>query len=79
VVEAAFKVSSEQLKKIEKTLESAMGRKIRLEAKVVPELLAGIKVNVGGRSFDLSLTNSLDHMKKQLSEMVIPSKAMPEA
>jgi F-type H+-transporting ATPase subunit delta len=79
VIEAAFKMSADQVQKIEKTLEAILGRKLRMEMKILPELLAGIRVKVGGKYFDLSLTNSLETMKKQLSEMVIPSKAMPEA
>ncbi len=79
LVESAFKISLEQMAKIEQTLEKILGKKLRIESKIVPELLAGIKVSVGGKSFDLSLTNSLENMKKQLSEMVITSKAMPEA
>jgi F-type H+-transporting ATPase subunit delta len=79
LIEAAFKIAPEQLKKIESSLEQILGKKLRIETRIVPELLAGIKVSVGGKSFDLSLANSLENMKKQLSEMVITSKAMPEA
>jgi len=79
ILETAFKIAPEQIAKIESTLSVMTGRKVRLETKLVPELLAGIKVSVGGKSFDLTLTNSLLNMKKQLSEMNTPSKAMPEA
>jgi F-type H+-transporting ATPase subunit delta len=79
IVEVAFKLTAEQIRKLTTTLEAVTGRKLKMEVKLVPELLAGVKVSVAGRSFDMSLTNSLEHMKKQLNETQIPSKAMPEA
>ncbi len=79
VVEAAFNLSTEQVRKLTSILEAVTGRKLKMEVKLTPDLLAGIKVNVAGRSFDMSLTNSLEVMKKQLNETSLSAKAMPEA
>jgi F-type H+-transporting ATPase subunit delta len=66
IIETAYALDADELAKIVKGLEASSGKKLRAVVRVVPELVAGLRVQIGGRTLDASLSASLDKMKKQL-------------
>ena len=66
VVESARPLAEEDLEKIRKTLEKRTGNKIRIENRIVPELIAGIKVITENQVTDVTMKSKIDGMKKAL-------------
>jgi F-type H+-transporting ATPase subunit delta len=66
IIETAYALDAEELAKVIKGLEASTGKKLRAVVRVRPELVAGLRVQIGGRTLDASLAASLDKMKKQL-------------
>ena len=51
---------------IQKELSRITGKKIQLEVKEVPELIGGIKAQIGDSIFDGSILSQLEKLKKQI-------------
>ncbi|MCB0326024.1 MAG: ATP synthase F1 subunit delta [Bdellovibrionales bacterium] len=64
-VQTAFSLSQVQQDKITKALEKAVGKKINLQVEESPELIGGVRAQVGGIVFDASVLGYLDRMSKQ--------------
>lgn len=55
--------------KIKESLSKTLGREIIVEQKIDADLIAGIVVNVEGRTFDSSLRSQFQSMMKQLDSL----------
>ncbi len=62
-VVSAKKLSDRQLKAIGKSLKSAVGTKVAIDARVDAELLGGLVVKVGSRMVDSSLRTKLGQLR----------------
>ena len=61
-VVSAAKLSSAQMKSLQKNLKSAIGRDVMIDQVVDDSLLGGLKVKVGSRMIDSSLKTKLDNL-----------------
>lgn len=71
VVTSAVALSETQTEALTKKLEKLSGKKIYLTAKVNPNVVAGIKVELEGTELDGTLQGRLDSMSKKLSEIIV--------
>jgi F-type H+-transporting ATPase subunit delta len=62
-VVSAQTLTAAQLKTIQTTLRTSLGKDPELTARVDPAILGGLKVKVGSKLFDASLKTKLDQMK----------------
>ena len=65
-VEAADPLSQQDLSELEKAFQSHFRRTVKLKSVVDPSLLAGVRVTVGGSTFDGTLKAQLGQLKAQL-------------
>lgn len=66
-VRAAADLSPEQRAALEKALGERTGKKVVLDVKVRPELIAGAVVRLGDWVFDASLRGGLDRLRSRLT------------
>jgi F-type H+-transporting ATPase subunit delta len=59
-------LGSDQKKKVEAKFQNILGKKVEATYSVNPEIMGGLKVTAGGRTFDGSLSGWLDHMEESL-------------
>jgi len=71
VVTSAVALSETQTEALTQKLEKLSGKKIYLTAKVNPNVVAGIKVELEGTELDGTLQGRLDSMSKKLSEIIV--------
>jgi F-type H+-transporting ATPase subunit delta len=62
-VVTAAPLSKAQAKALAETLANAIGREPRIDTRVDPAILGGLKVRVGSRLYDASLKTKLDSLK----------------
>jgi F-type H+-transporting ATPase subunit delta len=74
-VETAIALNDASTKQIASVVEKMVGKKVLLTTVLNPELLAGIRIHVMGKTLDASLVSSLDLMNKQL----LKADATPKA
>lgn len=67
-VESAFPMSDEQLGGLVKKLESRVKRAVRPSVKVVPELIGGVRVQIGDDVWDASVRGQLNSMATALTK-----------
>jgi F-type H+-transporting ATPase subunit delta len=67
-VETAFPMSSEQLAGLVKKLEARVQRSVRPSVKVVPELIGGVRVQIGDDVWDASVRGQLNSMATALTK-----------
>ncbi len=65
-VESAEELSQDTLAKIEEKLSKNLSKQVKVEAKVDPELLGGLKISVGGHVIDSTIKSQISKLKKQL-------------
>lgn len=65
-VESARKLKEEDLERIRSVLEQKTGNKIIIENRVVPSLIAGIKVITGSQVTDITMKSKIERMKQTL-------------
>lgn len=61
-IASAFEMDAKQLKKLTDDLERKFNRKIEPKVSVDPELIGGVKVEVGDEVFDASVRGKLESM-----------------
>jgi len=66
IVETAFPLSAASEAKLVSHLEKIVGKKLIVKVKVLPDLLAGLRVHVGGKTLDFSFTAQLDKLERWL-------------
>ena len=62
----AASLVAEDVERVRKALEAALGKGIELEASLDPELLGGVLVKIGSRHFDGTLRGRLDALRGRL-------------
>jgi F-type H+-transporting ATPase subunit delta len=66
IIYSTYKLSDNEIKKVEQTISKKEGKKIELKNKINPELLGGIKVIVHDHIYDGSILAKLDSLRKNL-------------
>lgn len=67
VIISAFPLSDEQFQTVVDRLDARYKSKVRAEVKVQPDLIGGIRIEVGDKVMDASIRGSLDAMAAALS------------
>lgn len=67
-VESAFPMSDEQLGVLVRKLEARVKRSVRPSIKVVPELIGGVRVQIGDDVWDASVRGQLNSMATALTK-----------
>ena len=62
-VASAHALSAEQLQLLSDTLRTSIGKNVRIDTRVDPNLLAGLVVKIGSRMIDSSLRTKLNNLK----------------
>ena len=75
IVEAPRPLDSTELARLATTLGARLDRQVRLESRVVPELVAGVRVFVGARMIDASVSGRLDALRRRMEETPLPAGA----
>ena len=66
VVWSARPLKEADLKRLLEALEKKSGKKVNLENRIDPELIAGIKVTVGSTVTDVTMKNRIESLKEEL-------------
>lgn len=66
-IESAFPLSSDQVQALVRKLEARTKRKVRTSVKITPELIGGVRVQVGDELWDASVRGQLDTMAVALT------------
>jgi F-type H+-transporting ATPase subunit delta len=66
-IESAFPLSEEQVRALVQKLEVRTKRKVRASVRVAPELIGGVRVQVGDELWDASVRGQLDTMATALT------------
>jgi F-type H+-transporting ATPase subunit delta len=61
-VESAFPLTDEQLRVLLQRLEKRTGHKVKASVQVAPELIGGVKVQIGDEVWDASVRGQIDGM-----------------
>lgn len=69
VVESAAPLKESKLNEIKDKLSSKLNKQVEIEAKVVPELIGGLKIAVCGHIIDNTVKSQLEDMKKTLLDL----------
>lgn len=75
VVLAPRTLGSLELGRLEQSLGARLGKRVRLESRVQPELVAGVRVYVGARMIDWSVQGRLEGLRRVLQEAPLPVPA----
>ena len=67
-VTSAVELDAELVKGIGKRIEEQTGQTVELSSKVDPEVLGGLKLQVGNMVLDASVRNRLDQLRKQVAK-----------
>ncbi len=65
-VQSAIELTGQKIEEIKRTLESKINKTIKIEAKVVPEIIGGLTVFIGSSIIDWSIRGRLKAMREQL-------------
>lgn len=66
-IASARELSAQQKEQIERALGTKLGKFVRAEYKVEPELLAGVRARVASREYDATLRGKLESMRQRLA------------
>ena len=66
VVWSARPLKEADLKRLLEALEKKSGKKVNLENRIDPELIAGIKVTIGSNVTDVTMRNRIESLKEEL-------------
>ncbi|HHW68352.1 MAG: F-type H+-transporting ATPase subunit delta [Epulopiscium sp.] len=69
VVVSAVPLKNEQLEKIKLNLTSSVKKQIQIETQVDPSIIGGLKIRVGDRVLDASISGQLQGLKASLYDM----------
>lgn len=65
-VESAVSLKKSKLDEIKEKLSIKLNKQVKVEARVVPELIGGLKITVSGHVIDNTVKSQLDDLKKTL-------------
>ena len=66
-IASAKDLSDEQKKEVERSLEAKLGKSIRANYQVDPQLIGGIRARVASREYDASVKGKLEQMRQRLA------------
>ena len=66
-VDSAFPLSDEDSRRISQKLESLTGKRIRMDVRVVPDLIGGVVAHVGSTVYDGSVRGQLNALGERLA------------
>ncbi|NBP08827.1 MAG: ATP synthase F1 subunit delta, partial [Gammaproteobacteria bacterium] len=66
VVDSAYPLDAAQLAELTEVLEKRFGRKLKLDVRVDPTLIGGVRATVGDEVLDTSVRARLERMKTAL-------------
>ncbi len=72
VVETARPMPAAELERVAADFGRALGKKLILKNRVVPELVGGARVIAGNRMLDGSITGRLDALRRRMQEVPLP-------
>lgn len=78
LLETATPADTGLREKVEEMVGRARGVSVKLETQVVPELLGGVRLTVGGTSLDGSLQGRLERMARRLENADLDAGAQAE-
>ncbi|MCL6517170.1 ATP synthase F1 subunit delta [Alicyclobacillus sp.] len=67
-VESAFPLPEAQARELEERLGQALNKRVRAVVSVNPDLLAGVRIQVGHRVIDASLVNAIQQFARNLAQ-----------
>ena len=73
VVESARPLGAAEISNLAVTLGARLGRRVSLENKVNPEVVGGVRVIVGSKMVDGSLSGRMERLRKLLLDAPLPS------
>ncbi|MFC7371528.1 F0F1 ATP synthase subunit delta [Fictibacillus iocasae] len=62
-------LSADETAELEKTFTARLGKKLRIENIIEPSLIGGMKIRIGNRIFDGSVSGKLDRIERQLASV----------
>lgn len=65
-ITTAHKLSSAQLSKIKKAVETKYGKDVAYVEELNPEVVGGIRLLVGSKEIDATVSGKINRLKKQL-------------
>ena len=66
-IASANELSDEQKKAIESSLTAKLGKSIRADYQVAPELIGGVRARVASREYDATVKGKLESMRQRLA------------
>lgn len=66
LVYCRIKLSPGQIKMIKTWLSRLYGRPIRIKTFIDPSIIAGLKINIGGKTIDATINRRLEDLKQQV-------------
>ena len=76
-VESAAELSEDQVHRLEAALGRLLGRPVRVEQELVPDLLGGLRLHVDSEVLDESLAGRLDRLEVYLSRPLAEPHPLP--
>ncbi|HEX8373315.1 MAG TPA: F0F1 ATP synthase subunit delta [Chthoniobacterales bacterium] len=67
IIDSAMNLSQESLDRVVNDLRSQYGHDLTTELHIVPELLGGLRIQIGSDVFDGSVRGRLDNLEKHLA------------
>ncbi len=75
IVSVAAPLSEPQRRELKANLKQLVGKECTLEEHVQPDLLGGLRVEVEGRLYDMSVRGQLEHMRLRLKNAFHPEES----
>lgn len=72
IVETARPMDSNELQRVAADFGRALGKKLILKNRVVPEIVGGARVIAGNRMLDGSVAGRLDALRRRMNEVALP-------
>ncbi len=72
VVETPRPLDAAQMEELTSKLSQSLGKQVQLEARTSPELVAGVRVRVGGQMIDQSVSGRLARLRQKLLDSPLP-------
>ena len=76
IVESAHELPRESITQLAGALGKKLGKRVQLEGRVAPELVAGVRIFVGSQLIDCSVQGRLDALRTKLFEARMPAGSL---
>jgi F-type H+-transporting ATPase subunit delta len=78
-VESAMPIPEPQLRALEEALSKTLGKKVRADIAIVPDLIAGLRIQVGHRVLEATLKGALEQFASRLRHVASAQRKADEA